>query len=215
MRTIERGAIPQCLGRQPAGQDWRHFMGTECHATVHDCLLQEQHGLCCYCELETDADDRHIEHMEPRSKKQTRIYDYTNLALSCNGGAERQHCGHYKDNGARKATYKWDSTRFVPPDNALTVKLFQYLFDGSIVPTEEDSDRATYLIGYLGLNCPRLAGRRRAHARALMDTVGEATDSILIAWLLEEYLCVRGDGRLRQFHSLSKAIFGRLNHDED
>ena len=206
MRTIERGSAPQCLTQQPADQDWRQFMGTECHATVHDCLCLEQHGICCYCELETYADDRHIEHMEPRSKKRSRIYDYANLALSCNGGAENQHCGHYKDKGPSKAGYKWDNSRFLPPHDPLTVKLFQYLFDGSIVPTEEDADRGTYLIDYLGLNCPRLTDRRGAHARALIDTIGEARDPELMEWLVEEYLHVGDDGRLKQFHSLSRRI---------
>ena len=83
-------------------------------------------------------------------------------------------------------------------------QVFFYLSDGYITPTEEDPDTADYLIGYLGLNCARLTHRRLEHARALIDTVGDQPD--LVAWLRQEYLHADGDGRLKQFYSLSKQI---------
>ena len=205
MRTIQRGPTPQCLAMQPADQDWGGFMGTPCHASVHDSLRQEQHELCCYCEIEIRVNDAHIEHMEPRSQNQSRNYDYTNLALSCNGGTV-EHCGHYKDNRKHNTGHTWDCTRFVLPDDPITVSLFFYLPDGYITPTEEDPDTADYLIGYLGLNCARLTHRRREHARALIDTVGDQSEPDLVAWLRQEYLHADGDGRLEQFYSLSKQI---------
>lgn len=205
MRTIERGPASECLAEQPSDQDWRGFIGTPCHADVHDDLSREQHGLCCYCEIDIWTDDGHIEHMEPRSKNQKRIYDYTNLALSCNGGSN-QHCGHYKDNGARKVGYSWDSKFFVPPHNPLTATLFQYLVDGSIVPTKEDPDKSSYLIGYLGLDCPRLRTRRHQHARAVIKTLGGQCDGSLLDWLKENYLCCNEEGQLKEFYSLSKQI---------
>ena len=134
MRTIQRGPTPECLARQPVNQDWRAFMETPCHTLVHDSLKQEQQGLC-YCEIEVRADDGHIEHMEPRSRNKSRIHDYANLALSCNGGTV-EHCGHYKDNRTYNPGYTWDSTRFVPPHDPMTVKLlaissrWEYQADG-------------------------------------------------------------------------------------
>jgi uncharacterized protein (TIGR02646 family) len=86
MKTITRSAEPACLAGQPHGQDWRTFMLTACHGDLHQNLQQEQNGLCCYCELEVEDGDGHIEHMEPRSRNQARTYDYSNLAISCNGG---------------------------------------------------------------------------------------------------------------------------------
>ena len=205
MRTIQRGPAPECLAQQPANQDWRAFMGTPCHALVHDNLQQEQQGLCCYCEIELRTDNGHIEHMEPRSQNQLRIHDYTNLALSCNGGTI-EHCGHYKDDRTHNPGYTWDDTRFVPPHDPMTVRLLRYLIDGSITPTEEDPDIANYLIGYLGLGCARLTHRRREHARALIDTLGDQPAPDLIAWLRQEHLHADGDGRLKQFYSLSMQI---------
>ena len=205
MRTIQRGPIPECLAQQRANQDWAAFMETPCHTSVHDSLKQEQQGLCCYCEIEVRADDGHIEHMEPRKRNQSRIHDYTNLALSCNGGTI-EHCGHYKDNRKYNPGYTWDSTRFVPPHDPVTVKLLRYLSDGSIIPTGEDPHKANYLIGYLGLDCARLTHRRREHARILIDTVGDQPDPDVIAWLRQEYIHADKDGRLMQFYSLSKQL---------
>ena len=205
MRTIQRGPTPSCLAQQPAGQDWRVFMGTRCHASVHNSLRQEQQGLCSYCEIQIRDNDDHIEHMEPRSQNQARTYDYANFTLSCNGGAI-EHCGHYKDDRAHNPDYAWDDTRFVPPHDPATAKLIQYLPDGSITPTEENPGKATYLIGYLGLNCARLNYRRREHARNLINTLGDQPEQYLITWLRQDHLQVDANGRLNQFYSLSKQI---------
>ena len=180
-------------------------MGTPCHMSVDAALRREQLGLCCYCEMKVGDNDGHIEHMVPRSADQTRTYDGANLAISCNGGIIK-HCGHYKDNRARNPKYAWDNARFVPPHDPMTVKLIQYLPDGSAVPTEEHPGKSTYLIGYLGLNCPRLTYRRQAHARTLINTLGEQPENDLVTLLQQEYLQGDAKGRLKQFYSLSKRI---------
>ena len=205
MRTIHRKNGPQCLAQQPQHQDWFAFIGTPCHACVAAILRQEQHGLCCYCEMKVGEKDSHIEHMEPRSENQTRKYDFTNLAMSCNGGMI-EHCGHYKDNRARNPDYAWDNNRFVPPHDPMTAELVQYLADGSVVPTEGNLDRGSYLVGYLGLNCPRLSHRRREHARTLIDTLSVQPEPDLVTWLRQYYLETDANGRLDQFYSLSKQI---------
>jgi uncharacterized protein (TIGR02646 family) len=202
MKTITRSTEPGCLAGQPHGQDWRTFMLTSCHGDLHQCLRQEQKRLCCYCELEVKDGDGHIEHMEPRSRNQARTYDYSNLAISCNGG-HTEHCGHYKDN---RSGYSWDVARFLPPHDPTTAGLFQYLVDGSIRVTDRDQDKASYLIGYLGLDCPRLTDRRRAHARNLVDTLSDEPDGALVAWLQKEYLQADESNGLKQFYSLSKQI---------
>jgi uncharacterized protein (TIGR02646 family) len=210
MRTIVRNPNPpDCLAQQPAGQDWYAFMQTPCHAEVSDSLHGEQHHLCCYCESEISDGDSHMEHMEPRSVNQGRVYDYTNLAASCNGGAI-EHCGHYKDNRHKKPLYPFDATRFREPHNENTCALFQYLLNGDIAVSDglanpDDTD-ADYMIKHLGLDCPRLVGRRKAHARSLNKTLGSNPDPALIQWALQYYLQPDTDGHLRQFFSLSNAI---------
>ncbi len=205
MRTITRNAPPACLAGQPANQDWYAFMQNPCHGEVDRSLRQEQHGLCCYCELEVADNDGHVEHLEPRSRNPARTYDYGNLAMSCNGGAV-EHCGHYKDNSGKNRHHAWDSARFSAPHDAATVGMVQYLLDGGVAPAGPDPARATYLIGYLGLDCPSLTERRHKHARDLIDTLGEQPDPDIVAWLRNDYLKPDANGRLKQFHSLSKAI---------
>ena len=205
MKTINRTMPPNCLARQPADQDWYVFMGSQCHSNLDEKLREEQQGLCCYCELEVAKNDSHIEHMEPRSRNPARTYDYSNLAISCNGGAI-EHCGHYKDDSHKNRNYSWDATRFIPPHDQTTSGLFYYLQDGSIFSTAEDITKAIYLIGYLGLDCPRLTERRKMHAQALIDTLGEQPDPDVLAWLCQDFLQPDASGHMKQFYSLSKAI---------
>ncbi len=205
MRTINRNMPPACLASQPVSRDWYGFMGSPCHAELDISIRREQHGLCCYCELEVADGDGHIEHMEPRSRNPARIYDYSNLAVSCNGGTV-EHCGHYKDNSNKNPNHAWDGARFTSPHEAVTAALLKYLADGSIVATTVDSTKAHYLIGYLGLDSPRLTERRKGHARILIDTLGLQPDPSVLAWLRQGHLQQNANGRLKQFHSLSKAI---------
>jgi uncharacterized protein (TIGR02646 family) len=180
-------------------------MGTPCHTALGKTLCDEQHSICCYCEIDVGNGNYHIEHMEPRSKNNARTYDHTNLVLSCDGGTV-EHCGRYKDDRGKNKNYSWDGTRFSPPHDPATARLFQYLHDGSISPTDCDHNKAAYMIGYLGLDCARLTDRRREHARSLIDTLGNQPDTALIDWLRQEHLHADGNGCLKQFHSLSKQI---------
>jgi len=205
MRTIQRNAPPDCLERQSINQPWSEFMGSECHNVLDATLRMEQQGLCCYCEHPVTDSDGHIEHLEPRKRNEARTYDYTNLALSCNGG-NAKHCGHYKDNRQRNPGYEWDAARFSSPHNPETSSLFSYLLDGSINPTPVDKEKSLFLIGYLGLDCSRLIDRRHQHARDLIDILGEEPDPVIVSWLRKEYLQSDANGYLKQFYSLSKAI---------
>ena len=126
----------------------------------------------------------------------------SNLAISCNGG-HTEHCGHYKDN---KSGRSWDAGRFLPPHDPETVEMFEYLLDGSVQANAKDPRKASYLIEYLGLDCSRLTDRRRAHARNLIDTLGDQPDQALVDWLRQEYLQADGNNRLKQFYSLSKQM---------
>ena len=205
MRTINRNSPPTCLVSQPVNQEWRAFMGSKCHVDLKSSLRAEQRGLCCYCELNVSDVSGHIEHMEPRSKNAARTYDYSNLAVSCDGG-NVEHCGHYKDNNHKNPSHTWNGARFAPPHDASTATLFKFLQDGSITSTATDVARARYLIGYLGLDSPRLTERRKQHARALVDTLGVDPDPDIFAWLCQDYLQPDANGFLKQFYSLSKAI---------
>ncbi len=213
MRTITRNPNPPaCLAQQPPGQDWCTFMGTPCHQQVGESLRTEQYHVCCYCEVEIAAEEGHIEHMVPRSARPGQDYDYNNLAASCDGGAV-EHCGRFKDDRHKNPGHRYDPNRFCLPHDPSTASLFQYLPNGSVGTATglnaQAAQRATYMIGYLGLQCARLVSRRRAHARQLIDTLGATPDPCIVTWAVNYYLNPDANGRLRQFTSLSKKILNQ------
>jgi len=165
--------------------------------------------LCCYCESEVTPRTSHVEHMAPRSREPARTYEYSNLAASCNGGVV-EHCGHFKDNRNKNPGFFYASTKFCAPHDPTTERLFDYLFDGSVEPASglnsSDSENATYMIGYIGLDCPRLTGRRRQQARAIISALGDNPDDDLAQWARNYYLNSDSEGRMRSFPSLSKAL---------
>lgn len=187
-------------------------MGTPCHQQAGHSLRAEQSHLCIYCESEIAEDNSHIEHMVPRSVRQGHDYDYANLAASCDGGAV-EHCGRFKDDRHKNPGYQYDPNLFCLPHDPGTVDLFQYLPNGSVTPTTglstHDIQKANFMIGYLGLQCARLTGRRREHARQLIDTLGTNPNPALIAWAVNYYMNPDPENRLRQFSSLSKKILNQ------
>jgi uncharacterized protein (TIGR02646 family) len=212
MRTITRNPNPPaCLAQQPAAQDWRAFMGTPCHQQVGDSLREEQHHVCCYCEVEIQPTDCHIEHMVPRSVRQGHDYDYNNLAVSCDGGSV-EHCGRFKDDRHQNQRYQYDPALFCRPHDHNTASLFWYLTNGKVVPSPhlnaQDKQKAEYMIGYLGLNCSRLVYRRREHARGLVATIGDPPLLNMVTWAVGYYLNPE-NGKLRQFVSLSRKILNQ------
>lgn len=213
MRTITRTPNPpECLAQQPADQDWGTFMRTECHGLVGESLRAEQHHVCCYCEASITPADSHIEHMVPRSANHGHDYDYQNLAASCDGGTV-EHCGRFKDDKHRNPGFAYDAALFCIPHDPATCRLFRYLITGDVIASRDvdasGQQKATYMIGYLGLGCPRLNGRRHAHARMLMNTLGPNPDPAVVEWAVAYYLQPDQDGRLQSFHTLSGALLNR------
>ncbi|MHB9150036.1 MAG: retron system putative HNH endonuclease [Thermoleophilia bacterium] len=184
-------------------------MGSDCHRLVAESLREEQMYLCCYCESEVAPDTSHVEHMAPRSREPARTYEYSNLAASCNGGTA-EHCGRFKDSRHKNPGFFYDPTKFCAPHDPTTERLIGYLFDGSVEPASglnsSDSEKATYMIGYIGLDCPRLTGRRRQQARAIVSVLGGNPDDDLVQWARNYYLNPDSEGRPRSFPSLSKAL---------
>ena len=202
MRTITQTTRPPpCLATQPPDQDWYTFMQTPCRSLVANSLREEQHHLCCYCESEIDQVDGHIEHLVPRSRATTKIYDYSNLAMSCNGrDGNKCHCGHRKG-------HDYDPTLFVSPHDQAAERLFRYVTDGSIVPADpQHPERADYMRSILALDCASLTGRRMQHARLLIKTLGPKPTPDLVDWVRSYYLQPDNNGKLRQFHSLSRTL---------
>lgn len=142
-------------------------------------MLDIQHGLCAYCEIELTESDRAVEHVTPRSdpeRGRCRTLDPTNLLACCRGGEWR-----FGSNGRRFAqpvrrnrscgAAKGDtgSSRFVDPRCLpASPPLLRVFSDGEIAVDEEvcrsvglSPEGLTFTIELLKLNCRRLRNARR------------------------------------------------------
>ena len=128
-------------------------------------LINEQLGMCCYCEMMISLEESHIEHLKPKGNPSYRkdMFSYGNLLASCNGKDSR---GNKKQN--------WYEPEMVSPLDKNCADRFRYnLQNGRITPSDETDTWAETSIEKLGLNCRRLKDRRKSIIMGL-ENVGEA-----------------------------------------
>jgi uncharacterized protein (TIGR02646 family) len=200
-RAIDRGAT-----------NWNRFDG---HTAVTEVLLQEQKYLCAYCQIRLDSPiGSHIEHIWPKHAHVDMTFQWSNLVLSCthsskigamqaSGGVS---CGHSKSSA-------YDA-RFVSPTTNDCDRFFEYhAADGTVQPapglTAAETDRASYTIQLLNLNCRRLCRLRKDMLkegyRIIRELMDEDTDALrnFLACELEET-----NNRLPMFISARQQHFG-------
>ncbi len=156
------------------------FFTTDMKKELYKDLIAEQKGLCIYCEqsLSEDYDTKkvHIEHIRPKSRYENLIFDYNNLAASCNGypcdmecpEKIEEFCGHNKGS-------EYDEANFLNPVEIEDIeKYFEYDAEAKIYPTSEDRDKANkaeYMISILGLNNTYLLDARRRILDKILEIV--------------------------------------------
>ena len=105
MQAIYKSEIPQTLlnyidtNSEAATVEWDHFKNSEqiIYKDIVSQLIQDQHGLCCYCEndlaLSADVKDFCVEHFHPKSLKMVSGINphvlWENLLACCLGGANQ------------------------------------------------------------------------------------------------------------------------------
>ncbi|HMP31345.1 MAG TPA: TIGR02646 family protein [Saprospiraceae bacterium] len=121
-------------------------------------LYIEQKGLCCYCnsKIENDYKTTSIEHVEPRmgDKITERIFDYNNLALSCDNRIEKLNSKDYYCD-AKKQENTIDLTPFM---TECETEIY-FLENGEI---KSHTERAKRTINVLNLHHVALDNRREA-----------------------------------------------------
>ena len=107
MRTIQKGREPRSLLQYRMSAD-AHYDGYQDKQDVRVQLVEEQRGLCCYCQSRIRATPAgmKIEHWQSQSPKKypERQLDYTNMLGACLGGhkngerspRDRHHCDTLK-----------------------------------------------------------------------------------------------------------------------
>lgn len=86
-----RAAVPQSTWQ--GMKDDAHFGGQQAYADCREITIQDQHGLCAFCEIDIRDNDPlkcHVEHFHPKSDitpAKNWALDWNNLLAVCNGGS--------------------------------------------------------------------------------------------------------------------------------
>jgi len=131
--------------------------GTKTGHLIKKALIQEQGGLCCYCECRVTENDSHFEHFRPQSRFKELSLNYDNLLCSCINEPKRisdLHCGHFKG--------EWfEETNLISPLDPSCEQRFKYDSKGNIEPADKNDTAAEKTKDKLGLNNGDFPERRR------------------------------------------------------
>jgi uncharacterized protein (TIGR02646 family) len=172
MRTIRKGREPRSLEayRQSVDATFEGMPG-DVKSQVREQLVEEQRGLCCYCQSRIRATPVaiKIEHWQCQASHPERQLDYGNLLGACLGGHGRpereQHCDTRKGN---------KGLCFSVCDPAHPIeRQIHFLGDGKISADDAPIDEA--LNAVLNLNLPRLVSNRRAVLAAFQQRPSTAS----------------------------------------
>lgn len=197
---------------------WRRF-GRDNKADLMARLLDEQYHLCCYSEIR--ADERrlgyHIEHVENKSQRPERTFDYLNLAASAlnsgpNGGLFQLKSKNAFGGHAMGKQDAVDTAKFIHCHIHDCYRYFAYLSDGRIVPADglnaQETENAQYTIDLLNLNSGFLQTERRNHWEELEQLFDEHIEKDWdLHQLLQLDLVPSADHKLHEFFSITRQFF--------
>lgn len=221
-------------------ETWEHFRrrSGRGYNIIKKEILEDQHGLCAYCEIAIkeaqsadEVDDFRVEHFYPKNATEQGGHNYhldwQNLLGVCHGGSQRD----VPDAQWRFSTMKGDRTCDVPKGgkpisnlilNPLKIpgrrRIFRYLeHNGKMLVDEktcpkELQAKAWNTIKELNLNAPRLKRMRKQVIMALEDAISEG---LAAGQPLEEVLLVLAEtmlpnyeGRMLPFFSVIRWYLG-------
>lgn len=179
MRTIQKGKEPNSLVEYRKQAD-ATYKGYREKQDVRDQLVQEQRGLCCYCQRRIRPTEvgMKIEHWHSKSpdKYPKEQLNYKNLLGACLGGQKHgeespiatHHCDTLKDD---------DEICFCLTDPAHPIETqIRFLGDGRIQSSDADIERD--INKFLNLNLSYLVENRRGVLKGFQDrlTTGKKLD---------------------------------------
>ena len=216
--------------------DWDSFKSHAAGGSYRELisrLLDLQHRLCAYCEIELTESDRSVEHVTPRSdpeKGRDRTLDPQNLVACCRGGERpfgangrryRKPIRKNRSCGAAKGDAV--SSSFVDPRCLpASPPVVRVLSDGTVEAAEQacravgvSPEHLSRTIGLLNLNCPRLRTARRDLFEDLDSQLAdyldnrEGMDRVIRAELLRA-----AGARHEPFFSTRRSYFRLRGHAE-
>lgn len=151
-----------------ANEEWQptfQGMNSEVKRVLKTSLIEEQLGLCCYCESALPGAPSHIEHFRPQESFPEMSLEYRNMHCSCQSNlrpGEPAHCGTSKGNW-------FDEELLISPLDPECATHFLFSADGRIHPACETDEVARETIVRLNLNCHKLIESRKNVLNSLLD----------------------------------------------
>ncbi|TQL24988.1 uncharacterized protein (TIGR02646 family) [Zymomonas mobilis] len=133
MKQIKKTKEPQSFSewKAKANSDWKpaweNLQNPE-KVDILEKLIEDQHGICCYCEARISVESAHIEHIVPRSIDIRKRLSFSNLLASCQKETQKGDpltCG--------KSRGDWyDKDFYLNPCDENSRKEIIYLLDGNV-----------------------------------------------------------------------------------
>ncbi len=228
MRYFQRLALYPAIQEQLRGKTSTAFiLSKRQRKEIVKQLMASQKSLCCYCECrilvkapDTGNLGYHIDHFEEQHETPTRIFDYSNMLLSCESNTvsatqseaeikTSASCGHQKTKDRHHGIEIDYILLLNPTDNVSP--LFSYL-DGVVEPsricTLQQKQQVEYTIKRLNLDTARLENARIGEIDVIQKQLIGLTDEeqeIFIRSLLDETQTI-----LNPYFSTIKDNFGFL-----
>ena len=215
------------------GAKWEDFRSHEAGNSYRELLnelIDLQHGLCGYCEIDLTELDRQVEHVIPRSDPSgaPRALDVTNMIACCKGGTEgvygnarrrdetryREPLRHHQSCGQKKGDRVNENLvepRTLPALPSLTRVLLDGTMEADATACEsvgESADRVQRTIEILGLNVRRLRDARERHWRTLNDAWKDHFDDLDVMGEAARGELLPKNGRLPRFFTTNRSYFG-------
>lgn len=210
----------------PSWNGFRSHRSGSAYRELRSALVENQRGLCAYCEIDLESAGVQIEHVSPRSAPGSDPegeLGVGNLLASCHGGTKRsprpqayrtpigpnRSCGPAKggvsnpvfldprDLPASPSLYRVDPEGRITPDAATCVAIG--------VP----ASRVAETIRLVGLDVERLRRARVAvRADLLRLSVDHEDDIAAMEEVARQVLLPDGEGRLSEFFTTARSYFG-------
>jgi len=168
---------------------------------VKAALIQEQGGICCYCEGRLLEADSHIEHFKPQEKFEAEALEYSNMLCSCQQIIEKReprHCGNLKDSWFEKEL-------MISPLDPTCEERFMYHYDGRIEAMNSDDDAAHQTIRHIGLSINKLEALRK---QAIAPFIEEDLSAEEMRSFVAGYLKPETNGYFCEFYTTIRQLFG-------
>ena len=166
MHKFSRGTDPVNMARvKTKYHNWDDaFAKSQEHTTIGDCLYERQSHYCAYCDcLLRKKANGYIEHLERRTDKPQRAFDWSNMFFSCKN---KESCGLYKDNTKQHFLL----ADIVDPSVDNPDDFFVYDMTGNILAKDDAHQyRANETIRVFKLNDSRLINIRAGIAKTVAE----------------------------------------------